>query len=1088
MAELPKAKGCSAFLFKELEVAMKKTLTHKFFLLFIISMILCSLYSGGAEAIENIINVNVEQEFGPVNKNIFGNNFQGMDPEYHKYPWYDWVQNRAAHGGGVWEPSGDKPVSEVMEIAKDAGVSIVRYALGKYRLENLVDMYDQDGNVIERPVKYGLDEFMETMQEIGAEPVIIIPIHPDIVGGSDDDYSLRAAHAADIVEYLNSPNDGSNPNGGTEWADIRARNGHPAPFNVKYFEMGNEPYAHPNINGEPQEGGSGVDFGWGYAFLYNAYSRAMKVVDPSVKNGLYLLSYATDQRNIRILSVVRDKVDYVILHLYFNQEADMDEGMNTADAFLMNMSRPVLQTDPKIEKLIELVELKTGRTDVPFAISEYNCWHSDKCNEQLAGALLNAELLKILMKPENNVIMANHWSFSNDLYSMIQTKNFATHDYQEPIYYMKRPNYYVYEMYNKYFGDILVDTEVSGTTYDVSGYVSYMDFLLQMGMPAQETLIPYLSVNASKSTDGKKIHIIVINKHLTADMSTIINLNGFNPTLARAWILNGNAVTESNEYDTNVEIVSKDIGTFSNGDTITFPAHSMTALIFESEEAPVGWYSTDWHYRQGITVNSTVAEAELSNFPVLIKITDGNNAVFTHAQGKGKDIIFTLSDGHTKLDHEIERFDSSAGGEALTAWVRIPTLSFPENTYIYMYYGSDNAYYLEHPGGVWDSSFTMVQHLDETSYIHIDSTENNNDYYEEVIAASMGDTSAGKIGGADRFANSSDRVTDGEELDYLFQNNVGTMEVWMKPAGIAKSNTTLYKLPAVIADCDGTVGIFRGIHGNKDKIWVYNVPNEECVIEIDYSQEFQADEWIHIVWQYTAGKLYGYKNGDLYYSVDCSTGIGNGTGLLNIGRVYGNGIIGTAFSGIIDEVRTSNVARSPEWIKATYNIQNNPESYLTFGNEEFLDTDGDGLSDKVEVLIGTNPRHPDTDHDKIDDGQEVSQGNDPLDIFSPNIKGWNLSRNADFLITDTTFLSSDMVHILVWNDQINAGNIKKDEYKFKSLDVVLKGTLTPDEDTLTYSSAADISTLSPGQYTFEFWIEDWSKAKYKVSKIPVTIH
>lgn len=47
-----------------------------------------------------------------------------------------------------------------------------------------------------------------------------------------------------------------------------------------------------------------------------------------------------------------------------------------------------------------------------------------------------------------------------------------------------------------------------------------------------------------------------------------------------------------------------------------------------------------------------------------------------------------------------------------------------------------------------------------------------------------------------------------------------------------------------------------------------------------------------------------------------------------------------------------------------------------------VDTDGDGLGDGDEVAIGTDPTNPDTDGDGVSDGQEVLDGTDPLDPSS----------------------------------------------------------------------------------------------------------
>jgi alpha-N-arabinofuranosidase len=50
-----------------------------------------------------------------------------------------------------------------------------------------------------------------------------------------------AQEAADWVEYMNAPV-GTNPNGGVAWANVRAANGHPAPYGVQNWEIGNELY------------------------------------------------------------------------------------------------------------------------------------------------------------------------------------------------------------------------------------------------------------------------------------------------------------------------------------------------------------------------------------------------------------------------------------------------------------------------------------------------------------------------------------------------------------------------------------------------------------------------------------------------------------------------------------------------------------------------------------------------------------------------------------------------------------------------------------------------------------------------------
>jgi len=67
----------------------------------------------------------------------------------------------------------------------------------------------------------------------------------------------------------------------------------------------------------------------------------------------------------------------------------------------------------------------------------------------------------------------------------------------------------------------------------------------------------------------------------------------------------------------------------------------------------MGWL-TGWTYRKKITIDETKVDADLTNFPVLVKLTS-TNFDFSKARSDGYDIRFTSSDGTTLLKYERER-------------------------------------------------------------------------------------------------------------------------------------------------------------------------------------------------------------------------------------------------------------------------------------------------------------------------------------------------------------------------------------------------------------------------------------------------
>ena len=83
------------------------------------------------------------------------------------------------------------------------------------------------------------------------------------------------------------------------------------------------------------------------------------------------------------------------------------------------------------------------------------------------------------------------------------------------------------------------------------------------------------------------------------------------------------------------------------------------------------WKDPLWGFRKTITVDQTRVPSDQTDYPMLVSLTDSD--LSAEARSDGRDIFFTEIDGITKLDHELERYQSGSG--TLVAWVRIPNLT-----------------------------------------------------------------------------------------------------------------------------------------------------------------------------------------------------------------------------------------------------------------------------------------------------------------------------------------------------------------------------------------------------------------------------
>ena len=138
---------------------------------------------------------------------------------------------------------------------------------------------------------FGTDEFIQLCRQINSEPVMVVRI------GFDRPASEHAEilqEACDWVAYCNEPATG-------KWGSQRAANGHPEPYNIKYWEIDNEMW----------------EFGMEkYEASVREFSTAMRKVDPRIKI-IVCGGFGTDADK-GMLERSGNYFDYVSLHHYEN--------------------------------------------------------------------------------------------------------------------------------------------------------------------------------------------------------------------------------------------------------------------------------------------------------------------------------------------------------------------------------------------------------------------------------------------------------------------------------------------------------------------------------------------------------------------------------------------------------------------------------------------------------------------------------------------------------------------------------------------------------------------------------------------------
>lgn len=407
-----------------------------------------------------------------------------------------------------------------------------------------------------QPNDVGIDELLQMCQLINAEPSWCVST------GFDGPRS-----GAEQVEYVNGAAD-------TEWGAKRAANGHPEPYRVKYWNIGNEMYGHWQMGHIPMKQ---------YAVKHNLFADAMRKVDPSIYiiapggfademttgQGIFIegqpqVEFGSERDWAHgMLKNSWGKFDALATHAYppENKKFDIKTGK------LFDVERPLVewarQPANRVLTMVECWEeykrrfpaLNEGKVKVYFDEYAYSF------RQTLKTCLAMGMCLHEFFRHSDFIDMAGYtmatgWMDTDRTRSVISATG------------------RLYQMYNQHFGTIPVS--VTGTSpVPAPEYPAGGD---QPRVNAGSATYP-LDVSASLSADRKALIVAVVNA--TEQAQTLnLSLDGFKARkVGRNWKLTGPGLDAQNRVGQAPQVAIAE-GSFTTTSTLNIAPISVELYEF----------------------------------------------------------------------------------------------------------------------------------------------------------------------------------------------------------------------------------------------------------------------------------------------------------------------------------------------------------------------------------------------------------------------------------------------------------------------------------------------------------------------------
>jgi len=504
---------------------------------FVLSSLVLSAVTAGSLAAGQpaLIKVDLDRTISAIDPNIYGSFLEplsrGDRPDIVYGPLYDPASPRSDENGFR---------KEYVQQIKDLKVTAIRWPGG-----NFVSGYNwQDGigPKAQRPVTLDLSRTRKESNQMGTDEYAAFC---NLVG-TENFICINAGtgtieEAARWVEYCNAP-------AGTKYADLRVKNGHPEPYKVKYWALGNEPDGPWQLGHKSKED---------YAKFAIEAAKMMRAVDENIKlvaagaSNYPLVTKRYDPKdgwtdwNDYVLDQLAGYADYISLHRYVFQVLRAFDQPGFADEMSLGMeiNRIIEVTKGQIQKAIVKSE-----TDRPIYISfdEYGARGNN-----LAGPLILAQHLNAFIRHADIVKMAN-LTFLTSLTGITPEGGYKT------------SLYYPFFLYSNNARGTALDVYTRCATYSNKAFKD----------------IPYLDVTAVLNEAKGTLVINVVNRSETEAIPANLELqSGAFTGKGQAHLVNAEALDATNTAkEEKVRTVTSDLAFTGNRISHTFPAHSFTQL------------------------------------------------------------------------------------------------------------------------------------------------------------------------------------------------------------------------------------------------------------------------------------------------------------------------------------------------------------------------------------------------------------------------------------------------------------------------------------------------------------------------------